>query len=110
MAHLSRLAIVYGQNCDAAIIVFCGVRFMAETAKILSPDKTVLIPSRAGCSLASSITARDVRELKRRFPGGPVVTYVNTYADVKAECSRVIIARRCLLYFDSPRAVQSYSR
>jgi quinolinate synthase len=70
---------------DADIIVFCGVRFMAETAKILNPDKTVLIPSLAGCSLASSITAADVRELKRRFPGVPVVTYVNTYADVKAE-------------------------
>src|SRR5271157_658875 len=70
----------------ADIIVFCGVRFMAETAKILNPEKTVLIPSpRAGCSLAHSITAADVRELKARFPGVPVVTYVNTYADVKAE-------------------------
>jgi quinolinate synthase len=68
------------------IIVFCGVRFMAETAKILNPDKMVLVPSpRAGCSLAESITAEDVRELKRNFPGVPVVTYVNTYADVKAE-------------------------
>ena len=71
---------------DKDIIVFCGVKFMAETAKILSPDKAVLIPSRkAGCSLASSITAEDVRTLKKRFPGVPVVTYVNTYADVKAE-------------------------
>ena len=71
---------------DADIIVFCGVRFMAETAKILNPGKTVLIPSpRAGCSLAESITAADVRVLKSRFPGVPVVTYVNTYADVKAE-------------------------
>ncbi len=71
---------------DADIIVFCGVRFMAETAKILNPDKTVLIPSpRAGCSLAESITAADVRALKERFPGVPVVSYVNTYADVKAE-------------------------
>ena len=68
------------------IIVFCGVRFMAETAKILNPAKTVLLPSeKAGCSLAASITAADVRELKRKFPGVPVVTYVNTYADVKAE-------------------------
>jgi quinolinate synthase len=68
------------------IIVFCGVRFMAETAKILNPGKTVLLPSeKAGCSLAASITAADVRELKKRFPGVPVVTYVNTYADVKAE-------------------------
>src|SRR5215813_6571239 len=70
---------------DADIIVFCGVRFMAETAKILNPEKTVLIPSLAGCSLASSITAADVRELKKRYPGVPVVTYVNSYAEVKAE-------------------------
>ena len=68
------------------IIVFCGVRFMAETAKILNPRKTVLLPSeKAGCSLASGITAEDVRRLKTRFPGAPVVAYVNTYADVKAE-------------------------
>ena len=71
---------------DKDIIIFCGVRFMAETAKILNPDKTVLLPAKkAGCSLAASITANDVRELKRRFPGVPVVTYINTYADVKAE-------------------------
>jgi quinolinate synthase len=71
---------------DKDIIVFCGVRFMAETAKILSPQKTVLLPAeKAGCSLAASITAEDVRTLKGRFPGVPVVTYVNTYADVKAE-------------------------
>src|SRR5882762_5890687 len=71
---------------DKDIIVFCGVKFMAETAKILNPRKTVLLPSeKAGCSLAASISAADVRELKRRFPGVPVVTYVNTYADVKAE-------------------------
>jgi len=71
---------------DKDIIVFCGVKFMAETAKILNPTKTVLIPSpKAGCSLAASITAADVRALKQRFPGVPVVTYVNTYADVKAE-------------------------
>jgi quinolinate synthase len=68
------------------VIVFCGVRFMAETAKLLNPTKTVLLPSeKAGCSLAASITGEDVRELRRRFPGVPVVTYVNTYADVKAE-------------------------
>jgi len=71
---------------DKDVIVFCGVKFMAETAKILNPEKTVLLPSeKAGCSLAASITAADVRALKRRFPGVPVVTYVNTYADVKAE-------------------------
>jgi len=71
---------------DKDIIVFCGVKFMAETAKILNPNKTVLIPSeKAGCSLAASITAEDVRRLRQRYPGVPVVTYVNTYADVKAE-------------------------
>jgi len=70
---------------DKDIIVFCGVKFMAETAKILNPTKTVLLPANAGCSLAASITAADVRGLKARFPGVPVVTYVNTYADVKAE-------------------------
>jgi len=71
---------------DKDIIVFCGVRFMAETAKILNPQKTVLLPAeKAGCSLAASITAEDVRKLKEQFPGVPVVTYVNTYADVKAE-------------------------
>ncbi|MBE3118964.1 MAG: quinolinate synthase NadA [Candidatus Atribacteria bacterium] len=71
---------------DKDVIVFCGVRFMAETAKILNPTKTVLLPAaKAGCSLAESITAADVRALKVKFPGVPVVTYVNTYADVKAE-------------------------
>ena len=71
---------------DKDVIVFCGVRFMAETAKILNPTKTVLLPAkRAGCSLAESITVADVRALREKFPGVPVVTYVNTYADVKAE-------------------------
>jgi len=80
--YLSRRA----AETDKDIIVFCGVKFMAETAKILNPEKIVLLPSeKAGCSLAASITAEDVRELKARFPGVPVVTYVNTYADVKAE-------------------------
>jgi quinolinate synthase len=68
------------------VIVFCGVEFMAETAKIINPTRTVLIPAeKAGCSLAESITADDVRALKARYPGVPVVTYINTYADVKAE-------------------------
>lgn len=72
---------------DAEIIIQCGVHFMAETSKILSPDKTVLIPDmRAGCSLAESITAEDVRGLRARNPGVPIITYVNTSADVKAEC------------------------
>ncbi len=80
--YLSRMA----AQTDRDVIVFCGVEFMAETAKILSPDKTVLLPAeKAGCSLAASITAEDVRGLKEQFPGVPVVTYVNTYADVKAE-------------------------
>ena len=71
---------------DASVIVLAGVHFMAETAKVLNPDKTVLIPDmQAGCSLAESITAADVRLLKERYPGVPVVTYVNTSAAVKAE-------------------------
>jgi quinolinate synthase len=70
----------------AYTIVMCGVHFMAETAKILSPEKTVLIPDlEAGCSLADSITAADIRLLRERYPGVPVVTYVNTSAEVKAE-------------------------
>ncbi len=79
---LSRIA----ADSKADRIVFCGVRFMAETAKILNPSRMVLLPAKvAGCSLAASITAQDVRELKKRYPGVPVVTYINTYADVKAE-------------------------
>ena len=71
---------------DADVIVLAGVHFMAETAKLLNPDKTVLIPdTRAGCSLAESITAADVRLLRSRYPGVPIVTYVNTSAAVKAE-------------------------
>ncbi len=74
-----------GAETDADVIVLCGVHFMAETAKILSPDKTVLIPDiEAGCSLAASITAEDVALLRQRYPGVPVVTYVNTSAEVKA--------------------------
>ncbi len=71
---------------DAQVIVQAGVHFMAETSKILSPEKTVLIPdARAGCSLAASITGADVRLLRQKYPGLPVVTYVNTSAEVKAE-------------------------
>ena len=70
----------------ADTILMCGVYFMAETAKLMSPDKTVLIPDpRAGCSLSESITGKDVRLLKEKYPGVPVVTYVNTSAEVKAE-------------------------
>jgi quinolinate synthase len=77
---------VEATKVKASTIIQCGVHFMAETSKILNPDKRVLIPdSRAGCSLASSITGADVRLLRKRFPGVPVVAYVNTSADVKAE-------------------------
>ena len=70
----------------ADIIVMCGVHFMAETAKLMSPEKKVLIPDMdAGCSLSSSITGEDVRNLKKKYPGVPVVSYVNTSAEVKAE-------------------------
>lgn len=73
-------------SCEADTIVLCGVHFMAETAKILAPGKTVLIPDlEAGCSLASSITAEDVRRMRALHPGAPVVSYVNTSAAVKAE-------------------------
>ena len=77
---------VEATKTKAPIIVQAGVHFMAETSKILNPDKTVLIPDvRAGCSLASSITGEDVRLLRDKFPGVPIVAYVNTSADVKAE-------------------------
>ncbi len=99
--ELSRIA----ASSSADLIIFCGVRFMAETAKILSPRKTVLIPSlEAGCSLASSISAADVRELRRAYPGVPVISYVNTYADVKAEsdaCCTSSNAARVVESFDS---------
>lgn len=71
---------------DAEVIIQCGVHFMAETSKLLNPEKTVLIPDmKAGCSLSESITGADVRLLRERYPGVPVVTYVNTSAEVKAE-------------------------
>jgi quinolinate synthase len=80
--HLAREAM----NVEAEVIVLAGVHFMAETAKLLNPSKTVLMPDmRAGCSLAESISAADVRLLRQRYPGVPIVTYVNTSAAVKAE-------------------------
>ena len=80
--ELSRIS----AKTDADIIIFCGVKFMGETAKILNPDKTVLLPAKvAGCSLAAAISADEIVELKQQFPGVPVVSYVNTYADVKCE-------------------------
>ncbi len=76
----------YAARCDAPVIVVCGVEFMAETAKLLCPDKTVLLPNlQAGCSLAASISPQDIRNLRERHPGTPVVAYVNTSAAVKAE-------------------------
>ena len=77
---------VEAEKTDADIIILCGVHFMAETAKLMNPNKKVLLPDMsAGCSLASSITAKDVILLKEKYPGVPVVTYVNTSAEVKAE-------------------------
>lgn len=78
-------------------IVFCGVKFMAETAKILNPGRHVYIPDmEAGCSLASSITGADVRALKAQYPGAPVIAYVNTYAETKAECDICCTSRNAL--------------
>jgi quinolinate synthase len=81
------LALAYlGLETDADVIVLAGVHFMAETTKLIAPEKTVLIPDlEAGCSLADGITGEDVRKLRRQYPGVPVVSYVNTSAEVKAE-------------------------
>ena len=93
------------QNLDADVIVMAGVHFMAETAKLLNPTKRVLIPDlRAGCSLAESITAADVRLLRERYPSVPVVTYVNTSADVKAESDI------CCTSGNAKRVVEAVSR
>ncbi|MGO9771177.1 MAG: quinolinate synthase NadA [Roseiarcus sp.] len=94
---------------DARAIVMAGVHFMAETAKLINPEKTVLIPDpEAGCSLAESITAEDVRALRRRHPGVPIVTYVNTSAAVKAEsdvCCTSGNARRVVESLGAPRVI-----
>ena len=96
-------------DVDADVIVLAGVHFMAETAKLLNPGRTVLIPdARAGCSLAESITAADVRALRLRHPGVPVVTYVNTSAAVKAEsdvCCTSGNARRVVESLGVPRVI-----
>ncbi|HEX6842721.1 MAG TPA: quinolinate synthase NadA [Stellaceae bacterium] len=96
-------------KADADVIVLAGVHFMAETAKLLNPAKTVLIPdSEAGCSLASSITAADVRLLRQRYPGVPVVTYVNTSAAVKAEsdiCCTSGNARKVIESLGAPEVI-----
>lgn len=90
---LSRIAM----NTRADVIVFCGVQFMAETAKVLNPTRTVLLPSRsAGCSLAASITADDVRQLRTQHPDVPVIAYINTYAETKAESDICCTSRNAL--------------
>src|SRR5215470_11994652 len=94
---------------DADVIVLAGVHFMAETAKLLNPEKTVLIPDlEAGCSLAASITAADIKLLRERHPGVPVVAYVNTSAEVKAEsdiCCTSGNAKKIIEALQVPRVV-----
>ncbi len=94
---------------EARVIVLAGVHFMAETAKLLNPEKTVLIPDRdAGCSLAASITAADIRLLRERHPGVPVVSYVNTSAAVKAEsdvCCTSSNAKKIVEALGAPRVI-----
>jgi quinolinate synthase len=90
------------RETEAEVIVLAGVHFMAETAKILSPEKTVLIPDlQAGCSLADGITGADVRGLKEQYPGVPVVTYVNTSAEVKAESDITCTSSNAVAVVDS---------
>jgi len=100
---------VEAKKTNADMIVFCGVQFMAETAKILNPSKKVLIPSlEAGCSLSESITGADVRMLKAQHPGVPVVCYVNTSAEVKAECDSCCTSANALKvveYFPGKEAI-----
>ncbi|HLY54357.1 MAG TPA: quinolinate synthase NadA [Stellaceae bacterium] len=94
---------------EADVIVLAGVHFMAETAKLLNPSRTVLIPdTRAGCSLAASITAADVRLLRQTYPGVPIVAYVNTSAEVKAECDICCTsgnARKVVESLGAPRVI-----
>ena len=98
--ELSRKA----KETDAEVIVFCGVRFMAETAAILNPRKTVLLPvPDAGCPMADMITAEDLRTIKKNYPGVPIVTYVNSNADVKAESTI------CCTSANSIRVVNSFA-
>ncbi|WP_266202976.1 quinolinate synthase NadA [Pontibacter kalidii] len=88
---------VAAKSVEADHIIFCGVKFMAETAKVLNPVKQVLLPSfDAGCSLAESITGADVRKLKEQYPGVPVVAYINTYAETKAEADICCTSRNAL--------------
>lgn len=85
------------KNTDADIIIFCGVNFMAQTAKILNPQKRVFIPDvNAGCSLSDSIKAQDIIELKKKYPNVPVVSYINTNVDVKAESDVIVTSSNAL--------------
>lgn len=95
------------RDCDADLIVVCGVHFMAESAKILAPEKTVLLPDlEAGCSLASSITAADVRALRAQHPGAPVVSYANTSAAVKAESDAICTSANAVQVVESMGAAR----
>ncbi len=93
---------IEAQKCDSKVIVFCGVYFMAETAKILSPDKTVLMPDPdAGCPMASMITVADLLELKAKHPGAKTICYVNSYADIKAHCDYCCTSANALKMVES---------
>ncbi len=97
------------REVEEQTILFCGVEFMAETAKILNPEKTILVPRKGiGCSLADSITAKDVKKLKEKYPGVPVVCYVNTTAEVKAEsdiCCTSANAKKIVESLDSDKVI-----
>jgi len=96
---------------EADIIVFCGVRFMAETAKILNPSRLVLLPSvKALCSLAGGVSAKDIRALKEEYPGVPVVTYVNTYADAKAESDYCCTSANAAAVVFPSRGIDQFDR
>ncbi|MGZ5283816.1 MAG: quinolinate synthase, partial [Bacteroidia bacterium] len=100
---------VAATKVEADNIIFCGVHFMAETAHIINPSKNVYIPANdAGCSLASSITGADVRKLKEQHPGVPVIAYINTYAETKAEVDICCTSRNALKIaksFDSDKLI-----
>jgi len=92
---------IIAKETDAKKIVFCSVYFMAETAKILNPNKEVLVPKISGCSLADSISAEDVKKLKEKYPNLPIVCYVNTTAEVKAECDICVTSSNVLKIINS---------
>jgi quinolinate synthase len=92
---------IQASKTDADVIVFCGVYFMAETAKIISPDKKVLIPDKeAGCPMADMVTVKELKEFKKKNPGAKYVCYVNTTADVKAECDLCVTSANALKLID----------